>query len=68
MTTAEELLDFANEVKRSPGIVLMCGDEPMFGYLLAALRTGLDMRARPGLALRATVEGWSIVRLNRELY
>lgn len=62
---SEILLDLANTVKRSNGIVILEGAAWNFGDVVAL---ALRLQANPALALRAQVEGWNKFQIVRELW
>lgn len=63
METAETILDAANVVKHSPGLI-----HAPENANLTLLATALRLRNKPSLALKAILESWSVERIVKELY
>ena len=66
-TDAEYLLSVARSLRAQPRR-LVVAEGGIDAEYLACVRVALDLADRPGLTLRAIVEGWDRVRINRELY
>ena len=62
---ASLLLDAANDLKHHRGLVIV--HHPVSDTGLSRVGLGLKLRERPGLALRAVVEGWDLDRVIREV-
>jgi hypothetical protein len=70
MSDAMYLINLANEVKHSAGIVVAesTGDQLQDDAINARLKIALDLRSRPRLAFRALMKRWGAQRIVRELY
>lgn len=66
-TDAECLLRIANMIHSRPGKVVVA-EGGLESNDLAKIKIALDLTCKPGLLLRALVEEWDYVRVNREMY
>lgn len=64
-TPAEVLLDVANRIRHTTGLICVDGG-PDNCAAVAAL--ALRLRDRPAVALRAQVEGWNKLEIIRQLW
>lgn len=69
-TCAEGLLDLAESIlmPRSSLVIAENTNSENFGRVLALYNLGLDLRRSKVISLRAIVENWDQLRINRELY
>ena len=66
-TDTECLLRIANKVRSRPGRIVVA-EGGLESSDLAKIKVALDLACKPGLLLRALVEEWNYVRVNREMY
>lgn len=66
-TDAECPLRVANLIQRRPDKIVVA-EGGVDHADLARAKVALELASRPGLMLRALVEGWDHVRINRELH
>lgn len=65
VTPAELLLDMAQYVLHTPGILIAEGQPHNCAEVITL---ALRLRANPPIALRAQVEGWNKLQIVRELW
>jgi hypothetical protein len=70
MSDATYLINLANALKHSSGIVLAetTGDKEQDEVINARIRIGLELRKRPKLAFKALMKKWGARRIVRELF
>lgn len=65
MNDAEFLLSAADDLHRHPGLLI--APRGVKTEFLGRLAFALELENRPGLALRAMIEGWPLDRIVREV-
>jgi hypothetical protein len=70
MSDGELLIQLANQIKHSPGIVLAesSGNQDDDAAMHARIAVALKLRGRPVLAFKALMKRWRAQRIVRELF